>query len=118
MGCSGSKINIVYLDQIDADDCYSLQSTITSNASFKFNDFLDAVKNDIMPAEVCETYLENEPDAIFAFDKNGDTAIHYAAVNRNMEVLRILVKFKVKCEKAGDAKRGSFVATERIQDDY
>jgi ankyrin repeat protein len=71
-----------------------------------------------MSVEVCEKYLENEPDAIYAYDLNGDTAIHYAAINRNMELLRVLVKFKVKCEKTFDEKKLSCKSTEQVPDDF
>jgi ankyrin repeat protein len=106
MGCTNStrRLNkVVSSDKFvfdppnESDDCNSLP-TLTSNSSFKFNDFLNAVKNDTISPEECENYLENEPEAIFAYDLNGDTAIHYAAMNRNMVLLRILVKFKVSCE--------------------
>ncbi len=52
-----------------------------------------------MSAFDVENYLENEPESIFAYDWNGNTAIHFAATNKNLDVLRVLVKFKVSNEK-------------------
>ncbi len=89
----------IQLDLSENDDCISIQPTVTSNSSFRFDSFLSAIKNNQMTAFECENYLQNEPDAIFAYDCNGDTAIHFAANNRNLDLLRVLVKFKVSNEK-------------------
>jgi ankyrin repeat protein len=107
MGCTNStrRLNkVVSIDKIDFEDPANVSDehnslpTLTSNASFGFSDFLNAVKNDTISAEECASYLDNEPSAIYAYDMNGDTAIHYAAMNRNIALLRILVKVKVNCE--------------------
>jgi ankyrin repeat protein len=110
MGCTSSKklSRIVSTDKLDdfkihqSNTCDSILTvtSVTSNTSFQFNEFLNDVKNNQLSAVDCEIYLQNEPDAIFAYDSKGDTAIHFAAINRNLELLRVLVRFKVHLEKA------------------
>ncbi len=110
MGCTwskdlsriGSTEKMYDFEQIQSNTSDSILTvnSQTLNDSFKYNDFLNEVKYDRLSALGCEFYLQTEPDAIFAHDSRGDTAIHFAAINRNMELLRVLVKFKVRCEKA------------------
>lgn len=85
----------------------SEKMALTSNESYKFNAFLMACKSDEMSVDCCEEYLASEPNAVFASDHNGDTAIHFAANNRNLELLRTLVTFKVNYVKKPPFNRRS-----------